>query len=311
MTNIRSIYLVEVQVEKRRLIAIMMTAVFTIALGTVLSRAERNRKLRDEAAAKKAEAATVASALPRTKSAQTVPSNPDRDCFFGQTHSHTSWSVDAYLIGNHLTTPEDAYKYSMGLPVKHPAGFEVKLKGRPLDFHGVTDHSEYVGVISLANDPTSDLSKTEVGKRLQIKSPAEFSSVFQWLAGSLAKHEPIKELVSPEIAGTVWKKNIEIADKYYKPGKFTTFVAYEWTSAPNNRNMHRNVFFKDSKKVPALPFSAIDSAYPNDLWNWMDAQRKAGIDLLAISHNANLSDGIMFPVEKDYMGRAIDAAWAQ
>jgi hypothetical protein len=69
-----------------------------------------------------------------------VEHNPDRACYFGQTHSHTSWSVDAYLIGNHITTPEDAYKYSMGLPVKHPAGFEVQLKGRPPDFHGVTDH---------------------------------------------------------------------------------------------------------------------------------------------------------------------------
>src|ERR1700752_3657545 len=119
MTNIRSIYLVEVQAEKRRLIAIMMTAVFTIALGTVLSRAERNRKLREKGAEKKTEAVTVASALAWTKPAQTVPSNPDRDCFFGQTHSHTSWSVDAYLIGNHLTTPEDAYKYSLGMPIKH------------------------------------------------------------------------------------------------------------------------------------------------------------------------------------------------
>ena len=70
----------------------------------------------------------------------TVQSNPDRVCFFGKTHSHTSWSMDAYLLGNHLTTPEDAYKYSLGMQVKHPAGYEVKIKGRPLDFHGVTDH---------------------------------------------------------------------------------------------------------------------------------------------------------------------------
>lgn len=237
--------------------------------------------------------------------------NPDRDCFFGQTHSHTSWSVDAYLIGNHITGPEEAYKYSMGEPIKHPAGFEVKIKGRPLDFHGVTDHSEYVGVIAMANDPTTEISKTAVGKRLQAKTPAEFNAVFQWIAGSLAKKQPIKELLSPEIAGTVWKKNIEIADKYYKPGKFTTFVAYEWTSAPNFRNMHRNVFFKDSKKVAALPFSAIDSMHPEDLWTWMDAQRKQGNELLAISHNGNLSDGIMFPIDVDSKGRPIDAAWAE
>jgi uncharacterized protein DUF3604 len=235
---------------------------------------------------------------------------PQREAFFGQTHSHTSWSLDAYIIGNHLTGPEEAYKFSMGQPIKHPAGFEVKLR-RPLDFHGVTDHSEYVGMIRLANDPSSPVSKLPIAQRLQVRSPADVIPIFKWLAGSLAKNEPIKELLDPTVAGTVWKENIAIADKYYRPGKFTTFVAYEWTSAPNNRNMHRNVFFKDSKKVPALPFTAIDSLYPNDLWNWMDAQRKTGIELLAISHNANLSDGIMFPVEEDYKGRPIDAAWAQ
>jgi len=237
-------------------------------------------------------------------------SAPERQAFFGQTHSHTSWSLDAYIIGNHITGPEDAYKFSMGQAVKHPAGFDVKLK-RPLDFHGVTDHSEYAGMIRLANDPSSPVSKLPIAEKLKVRTPADVIPIFKWLAGSLAKHEPIKELLDPVVAGTVWKQNIEAADKYYQPGKFTTFVAYEWTSAPNSRNMHRNVFFKDSKKVPALPFSAIDSSYPNDLWTWMDGQRKAGNELLAISHNANLSDGIMFPVEEDYKGRPIDAAWAQ
>ena len=297
--------------RKRRLMAITMAVVFTIALGTVLSRAERNRRVKLEAVATKAVAVTVAPAPARAKPAQTVSSNPDRDCFFGQTHSHTSWSVDAYLIGNHITTPEDAYKYSLGMPVKHPAGFEVQLKGRPLDFHGVTDHSEYVGVIAMANDPTSEIGKSPIAKRLQAKTPAEFNAVFQWIAGSLAKNEPIKELVSPEIAGTVWKKNIEIADKYNQPGKFTAFVSYEWTSAPNHRNMHRNVFFRDSVHVPAMPFTSIDSQHPEDLWAWLEAQRKIGNEAFSISHNANLSDGIMFPLEVDNKGRPIDAAWAQ
>jgi Protein of unknown function (DUF3604) len=240
-----------------------------------------------------------------------IKRNPLRDAYFGQTHSHTSWSVDAFLIGNHLTGPEEAYKYSLGQPVKHPAGFDVKIKGRPLDFHGVTDHSEYAGTIALANDPNSALSKQPIAQRLRAKTPEEFNKVFQWLAGSLAKNEPIKELLNPEVAGSVWQQGIAIADKYNEPGKFTTFVAYEWTSAPNSRNMHRNVFFRDSKKVPALPFTAIESFHPEDLWTWMDAQRKAGNEVLAISHNANLSDGIMFPLDVDNKGRPIDAAWAQ
>ena len=131
------------------------------------------------------------------------------------------------------------------------------------------------------------------------------------MATSLLKNEPIKELVTPEVAGSVWKEIIRIADKYNQPGKFTTFVAYEWSSTPNNRNLHRNVIFKDSTHVPAAPFSSIDSEHPEDLWAWMDAQRKQGNELLCISHNANLSDGIMFPIEVDNKGRPIDAAWAQ
>lgn len=296
---------------KRRLIAILMAVVFTIALGTVLSRAERNRRIRLEAAARKTEAAKVEIASARTKPLQAVPSNPDRDCFFGQTHSHTSWSMDAYLIGNKLTTPEDAYKYAMGMPIKHPAGFDVQIKGRPLDFQGVTDHSEYVGTMAMAVDPTTEIGKTDIGKKMQRPGMAAFNENFQMLVQSLGKNEPIKELNDPKIAASVWQKVVQIADKYNQPGKFTTFVAYEWTSAPNSRNMHRNVFFRDSKKVPALPFTAFDSVHPEDLWTWLDAQRKAGNEALAISHNANLSDGLMFPLDVDNKGRPIDAAWAQ
>ena len=117
--------------------------------------------------------------------------------------------------------------------------------------------------------------------------------------------------MSPEVAGTVWKQNIAIADQANEPGKFTAFCSYEWTSMPNNMNLHRNIFFKDCAKVPAMPFSALDSRHPEDLWNWMDGQRKAGNELLAISHNANLSDGRMYPDRRRQKGRPIDAAWAE
>ena len=133
--------------------------------------------------------------------------------------------------------------------------------------------------------------------------------IYLWLLASGTENKPIAELTTPAVAGSVWKEVVSIADKYYQPGKFTTFAAYEWSSTPNNRNMHRNVIFKDSKKVPGAPFTSIDSEHPEDLWNWMDGQRKAGNELLAISHNANLSDGIMFPLEVDSKNRPIDAAW--
>ena len=235
--------------------------------------------------------------------------NPERDVFFGQTHIHTSWSLDAYVIGTR-TGPEESYQYAMGEPIDHPGGYKVKL-ARPLDFQGVTDHAEYVGMVSLANDPNSPISKLPIAAKLKVNKPEDVGTVFKFLASSLAKNEPIKDLLKPELMATVWKQNIEIAEKYYKPGKFTTFVAYEWTAAPNNRNMHRNIFFRDSKKVPLMPFSAIDSSHPEDLWAWMDGQRKAGNEVLAISHNANLSDGMMFPVDVDSKGRPIDAAWAK
>jgi hypothetical protein len=236
--------------------------------------------------------------------------NPERNVYFGQTHVHTSWSFDAYVFGNTVTGPEDAYKYALGQPIKHPGGYMVQLK-RPLDFEAVTDHAEYVGTVRLANDPGSALSKLPIADKLKVRNKDDIQNVYLFLGASLLKKEPIKELIDPAVAGDVWKQTVAIADKYYQPGKFTTFAAYEWSSTPNNRNLHRNVIFKDTKKVPDLPFSSIDSENPEDLWVWMDAQRKAGNELLAISHNSNLSDGIMFPLDADNKGRPIDAAWAQ
>jgi hypothetical protein len=116
--------------------------------------------------------------------------------------------------------------------------------------------------------------------------------------------------MSPEVAGSIWKDNVKIADENNHPGKFTAFCSYEYTSAPDNRNLHRNIFFRDCDKVPVMPYSALDSWHPEDLWKWMDTQRKAGNELLAISHNANLSDGWMYPTDVDSFGRPIDAAWA-
>jgi Protein of unknown function (DUF3604) len=237
--------------------------------------------------------------------------NPDRNAYFGETHVHTSWSLDAFAIGNTLTDPGDAYKYFKGEPIKHPLGYEVKIV-TPLDFAGVTDHSEYAGVIQLANDPSSPVSKVPAAAPLilKAKTQAEMTRVALYAINDLVAGPPVKALTSPEVAGSVWKRNVERAEKANEPGKFTAFCSYEWTSMPNNMNLHRNIFFKECAKIPPQPFSALDSVHPVDLWNWMDGQRKAGNELLAISHNANLSDGRMFPTEVDSKGRPIDAAYA-
>lgn len=238
--------------------------------------------------------------------------NPERNAYFGETHIHTSWSVDAWVMGNRITGPADAYRYAKGEPIKHPMGFDIKID-TPLDFMGVTDHSEYVGVTREANIPGSYVSKLPEAQPMIMKdpnSPEEQNKVFSYLL-KLAASPPVKAFMDPKVTSTVWKENVRIADEANQPGKFTAFCSYEWTSMPGNRNLHRNVFFRDCANVPPYPFSALDSKEPTELWKWMDTQRTTGNELLAISHNANVSDGWMYPVDVDNTtGRPIDAAWA-
>jgi hypothetical protein len=256
------------------------------------------------------EIAQTSQTATRTGETHTQP-NPDREAYYGETHIHTSWSVDAWLFGNRLTGPGDAYKYAQGQTIKHPLGYDIKID-TPLDFMGVTDHSEYVGVTREANTPGSALSKLPEAQPLIIHDPnnkEEVQKAFVYLV-SLTSRPPIKAFTSPQVAGSIWKDNVKLADENNHPGKFTAFCSYEWTSQFDNRNLHRNIFFRDCAKVPEMPYSALDSWHPEDLWKWMDTQRKAGNELLAISHNANLSDGWMYPTDVDSLGRPIDAAWA-
>ena len=240
-----------------------------------------------------------------------VEKNPDRNAYFGEEHIHTSWSVDAWIFGNRITGPDDAYHYAQGQTIKHPLGYDIKID-TPMDFMGVTDHSEYVGVTKQANTPGSYVSKLPEAQPLIMKDPnssEEQQKVFLYLL-SLTSKPPIKAFMTPEVAGTVWQETVKAAEENNHPGKFTAFCSYEWTSMPNNRNLHRNIFFRDCKNVPPMPFSSLDDNHPEALWKWMDSQRKAGNELLAISHNANVSDGWMYPVDVDSYGRPIDAAWA-
>src|SRR5206468_9252889 len=157
--------------------------------------------------------------------------NPERDAYFGETHVHTSWSLDAFSIGNTLTTPGDAYKYFKGQPIKHPLGFDVKID-TPLDWAGVTDHSEYAGVVNMANEPGSPVSKIPAAQPLILKARTkeEMTRVALYAINVLASGPPVKALMSPEIAGSVWKRNVALADEANVPGKFTAFCSYEWTS---------------------------------------------------------------------------------
>ncbi len=297
-----------------RLFAASLAVVALMALGACDRKEPEptaQAKAGAEDAAKKAAAAPAQPAAAQAPAPAPQP-NPDRNAYFGEEHIHTSWSVDAWVMGNRITGPDDAYKYAQGQTIKHPMGYDIKID-TPMDFMGVTDHAEYVGVTKEANTPGSYVSKLPEAQPMIMKDPSsteEQNKVFSYLL-KLASSPPVKAFMSPKVTSTVWKENVRIADENNHPGKFTAFCSYEWTSMPDNRNLHRNVFFRACDKVPDYPFSALDSKRPTDLWNWMDAQRKSGNELLAISHNANVSDGWMYPVDVDNTtGRPIDAAWA-
>ena len=154
--------------------------------------------------------------------------NPDRNAYFGETHVHTSWSADAWLFGNRMTDPADAYKYFKGGTIKHPLGYDIKID-TPLDFAGVTDHSEYVGVIKLANDPSSPVSKIPAAQGLILKnnSTEAANEVFLYALNHIMRGPPVKALMSSEIAHTVWEQNVKYANEANEAGKFTAFCAYE------------------------------------------------------------------------------------
>jgi len=246
--------------------------------------------------------------------------NPQRNAYFGDLHVHTTYSFDAYAFGT-LATPYDAYRFALGEAIKHPTGFDMQLD-KPLDFYGVTDHAMFMGVAPVAADTTSDFSKhpfTEVVHDLNAPDNMDRWSLprrIQSFAGLLRGLVPgiINGSVDPEeslsITRNAWADSIKAADMYNDPGRFTTFVAYEYTtSSDDNGNLHRNVVFENSDRVPEIPFSRMHSANPEDLWDWMDTLREDGVESLAIPHNSNGSNGQMFKLV-DWAGDPIDDDYA-
>ena len=241
-----------------------------------------------------------------TGQARSAP-NPNRDAYFGDLHVHTKYSFDAYAFGT-LASPDDAYRFAKGEPIKHSAGFEMQL-GEPLDFYGVTDHGFFMGVAPVAADTSTEFSKypfTEVVHDLNASDNMGRLSTLDrmrsfGLARALALAVVDGEVDAEEplaITRTAWADAIRAADAHNNPGQFTTFVAYEYTTtADDNGSLHRNVIFADSDRVPEVPFSRMHSRNPEDLWDWMDRLREAGVESLAIPHNSNKSNGHMFKLE--------------
>jgi hypothetical protein len=234
--------------------------------------------------------------------------NADRNAYFGDLHVHTGLSFDAYIF-NVRATPDDAYRFAKGDTIGHASGFNIRNSGGPLDFTAVTDHSEYMGAMREANDPSRPLSKSPLVQGLFSSDPRAIGAAFNKVVALSHAGQMPKEFSAPDVAGRAWTEVKEAAARHNDPGRFTTFVAYEYTSAPDGRNLHRNVIFRTAK-VPELPYTATVSANPEDLWRTMDAWRAKGVDVLAIPHNSNGSDGLMFePTKRN--GTPMDRAYAE
>lgn len=246
--------------------------------------------------------------------------NPDRNAYFGDLHVHTANSFDAYAFGT-LATPRDAYRYAKGDAIPHPSGYEVQLL-QPLDFYAVTDHAMFLGVVKQAADTSTAISKLPMSEPLHnINAPDNMTeaslpargAAFQkfvpaLLAGLL--DGSIDQSMTKDIGRAAWMETIAAAEEAYIPGTFTSFVAYEYTSSSDDRgNLHRNVIFEGSDKLPAAPFSRLNSQNPEGLWDWMDDLRERGVESLAIPHNSNGSNGQMFKLE-DWAGNPIDDEYA-
>lgn len=244
----------------------------------------------------------------------------ERNAYFGDLHVHTGYSFDAYAFGT-VATPYDAYRYAKGEPLAHPSGYEMQLR-QPLDFYAVTDHAMFMGLLKEAADTTTEFSKTSAAQPIHnINAPDNYGA-YSFFGRQTAFATFLPDVVGELIAGNLdeaeieavtrsaWADSINAADQYNQPGKFTTFAAYEYTSSTDEMgNLHRNVIFRGTDRLPEVPFSRFHSQNPEGLWNWMDDLREQGVESLAIPHNSNGSNGAMFALA-DWAGDPMDDGYA-
>jgi hypothetical protein len=239
---------------------------------------------------------------------------PERP-LFGDQHLHTGWSVDAGMIGTRLD-PETAVRFARGEQVNSTTGQPVRLS-RPLDWVVISDHSDGMGTIFGVIEGNPEMMSDPTLKRwhdMMGSGPEGSAKATMELIEAQANKKLPPLLMDPKFARSYWEKNTSIMEKYNDPGRFTAFIGYEWTSnAGGGNNLHRNVIYRDNKKLAdqVLPYTTFQSENPEDLWKWMDAfEKKTGGKLLAIPHNGNLSNGRMFELQM-FMGGPMTRDWAQ
>jgi len=239
--------------------------------------------------------------IPAADAAQTGARGPEsRQPYYGDLHLHTGFSFDAWSSMGTRTTPDEAYRFARGEMVNYQG--KMVRRQDPLDFLAVTDHAEYIGVLNQLEVPQSSFAQSDLGKSFLADRQSLFANIF----AMVFEYRPAPPAMNAAPAmREAWQKEVEAANANYRPGKFTTFVGYEWTAQITSGayNLHRNVIFRDA--APQLPFSSVDSQRPEDLWTYLENLRKQGVEALAIPHNANGSGGLMYDwVTSD--GRAID-----
>jgi hypothetical protein len=240
----------------------------------------------------------VASALGKKEFSPYAGRSFPTKVLFGDTHTHTAVSVDAGTM-NRLGQ-EEAYRFARGEEVTSTGGLRAKLS-RPLDFLVISDHAEMYGLMPklLAGDPT--ILATEEGKRWYdaLKSGDKeliFATAME-IVGSLQSPEP--PFKSDALVRDAWREYTALADRYNEPGHFSAIIGFEYTTR-GGFNLHRNVLFRGDASVAnrMVPYSQFDSQNPEDLWRVLAKfEAETGADVLAIPHNGNLSNGLMFSVE--------------
>ncbi len=250
---------------------------------------------------------------------RSFPSKP----LWGDTHLHTGLSVDAGLFGAKLGLA-DAYRFARGEEVVSSTGQPVKLS-RPLDFLVIADHSDAMGLVNDLASASPEVTKYEQGARwskgLRDGGKTAVDTALD-LITTFSQGKVNKELLaaySPgsKIYASTWDKVVKAAEDANDPGRFTALIGFEWTSLVKGNNLHRNVIFRDGadkagQVVPYTTQAPIGSTDPLDLYKWMENyQKKTGGTVLALAHNGNLSNGLMFPVDAQYTGRKLDKSYVK
>lgn len=231
---------------------------------------------------------------------------------WGDTHLHTSNSLDAFQTGNFNADPDTAFRFAKGLPVLH-SSLKVKVHIlRPLDFLVVSDHAEQMALQAETVKGNPLIMATTWGKNLQASLKQNPAGGMRGLAPADVQQRN-RDMETAAIRQNIWGKQVDIAERNNEPGKFTAFVGWEWTVHPGGKNLHRVVFTTANAATARtfLPFTANDSQKPEDLWAFLErTKRETGAEFIAIPHNSNLSGGLMFDMV-DSMGRPMTAEYAR